>query len=78
MPEAKTYANPYPTHASLISSCIAANTVYSPPALQAQLNLQSGILHAEEKDYHTMYLYLFEAFENLSMLGESEGGGEWQ
>ncbi|PPQ92460.1 hypothetical protein CVT25_010080 [Psilocybe cyanescens] len=33
-----------------------------------------GILHVEEKDYSTAYSYLFEAFENLSALGESEGG----
>ncbi|PPQ82209.1 LOW QUALITY PROTEIN: hypothetical protein CVT25_008070 [Psilocybe cyanescens] len=40
----------------------------------SQLDLQSGILHAEEKDYSTTYSYFFEAFENLPALGESEGG----
>ncbi|PPQ78869.1 LOW QUALITY PROTEIN: hypothetical protein CVT25_002437, partial [Psilocybe cyanescens] len=46
----------------------AVNAVYCPPALQVQPDLQSGILHAEEKDYSTAYSYFFKAFENLSVL----------
>ncbi|KAG0158846.1 hypothetical protein PDIDSM_6366 [Penicillium digitatum] len=56
--------------AALTAARTSAASVYTPPNLQAGLDMQSGMLHAEDKDFTTSYSYFIEALEGYSSLDE--------
>ncbi|KAK0674613.1 hypothetical protein QBC41DRAFT_369551 [Cercophora samala] len=57
--------------AALTSARTSAASVYTPPLLQANLDMQSGMLHAEDKDFQTSFSYFIEALDGYHSQDEA-------
>ncbi|CAI6335406.1 unnamed protein product [Periconia digitata] len=58
--------------AALTSARTSAASVYTPPLLQAGLDMQSGMLHAEDGDFNTSFSYFIEAMEGYHSQDEAQ------
>lgn len=50
--------------AALTSARTYANSMYTAPVIQAALDMQAGLLHAEELDFKTAFSYFIESLDN--------------
>ncbi|KKA28990.1 hypothetical protein TD95_004622 [Thielaviopsis punctulata] len=57
--------------ASLTSARTSAASVYTPPRIQADLDMQSGMLHAEDQDFNTAFSYFIEALDGYGQQDET-------
>ena len=56
--------------ASLTAVKTTANSIYIVPLLQCDIDMMSGLIAADEKDYTTAYSYFYETFEGYRSMNE--------
>ena len=56
--------------AALTAVKTTANSIYVVPLLQAEIDMMSGLISADEKDYNTSYSYFYETFEGYRSMNE--------
>lgn len=61
--------------AALTSVKTTANSIYVVPLLQAEIDMMSGLIACDEKDYNTAYSYFYETFEGYRSMNEHELAG---
>lgn len=59
--------------AALTAARSNANSIYCPPLIQAALDMQSALVHADEDDFKTAYSYFIEALEGYAGQDDPRG-----
>lgn len=62
--------------ASLTTVKTTANAIYVVPLLQAEIDMMSGLIATDEKDYNTAYSYFYETFEGYRSMNETAGAAK--
>lgn len=59
--------------AALTAARSNANSIYCPPLIQAALDMQSALVHADDGDFKTAYSYFIEALDSYGSQGDPRG-----
>lgn len=61
--------------ASLTAVKTTANSIYIVPMVQCDIDMMSGLIAADERDYNTAYSYFYETFEGYRSMNEHANAG---